>query len=43
MPTTGNVLTLVLPKFYPKQVKFLKGKGRYIAFGGARPWWWLTR
>lgn len=27
---------LILPKFYPKQIEFLKAKGRYIAFGGSR-------
>ena len=27
---------LEVPKFYPKQIEFLKAKGRYIAFGGAR-------
>lgn len=34
--STGNVITLKLPKFYPKQIQFLKSKGRYNAFGGAR-------
>jgi hypothetical protein len=36
MPTTDNVITLELPKFYPKQIEFLKSKSRYNAFGGAR-------
>lgn len=36
MGSNVNVLTLHVPKFYPKQEEFMKSKARYIAYGGAR-------